>query len=56
MTPEAVLLTAVYSKSVQENISNEEIETRIEQYELEIDRQKRETVPIDLPENVEGNE
>ncbi len=56
MTTEAIVLTAVYSKSVQENISNEEIEARIEQYELEVDRQKRETVPIDLPENVEGNE
>jgi mRNA-degrading endonuclease RelE of RelBE toxin-antitoxin system len=30
VTPDAVLLTAIYSKSVQENISNEEIETRIE--------------------------
>jgi mRNA-degrading endonuclease RelE of RelBE toxin-antitoxin system len=56
MTPDALVLTAIYSKSVQENISNEEIEARIEQYELEVDRQKRETVPIDLPENVEGNE
>jgi mRNA-degrading endonuclease RelE of RelBE toxin-antitoxin system len=38
MTPEAVVLTAIYSKSVQENMSNEEIETRIEQYELEVEQ------------------
>ena len=40
VTPDAVLLTAIYSKSVQENISNEEIETRIERYELEVEQQK----------------
>ncbi len=56
MTPEAVVLTAIYSKSVQENMSNEEIETRIEQYELEVEQQKREAVTINPPENVEGNE
>jgi mRNA-degrading endonuclease RelE of RelBE toxin-antitoxin system len=56
MTPEAVLLTAIYSKSVQENISNEEIETRIERYELAVEQQKREAVAIDLPENVESKE
>jgi mRNA-degrading endonuclease RelE of RelBE toxin-antitoxin system len=56
MTPEAVLLTAIYSKSVQENMSNEEIETRIERYELAVEQQKREAVPIDPPENVESKE
>jgi mRNA-degrading endonuclease RelE of RelBE toxin-antitoxin system len=56
MTPEAVILTAIYSKSVQENMSNEEIETRIEQYELEVEQQKREDIPIALPENAEGKE
>jgi hypothetical protein len=56
ITPEAILLTAIYSKSVQENISNEEIETRIERYELEVEQQKRETVTSDPPEDVEGKE
>lgn len=56
MTPEAVLLTAIYSKSVKENISNKEIETRIERYELEVEQQKREMLTIDLPEDVEGKE
>jgi hypothetical protein len=56
MTPEAVLLTAIYSKSVQENISNEEIETRIERYELAVEQQKREAMAIDPPENVENQE
>jgi mRNA-degrading endonuclease RelE of RelBE toxin-antitoxin system len=56
MTPEALVLTAIYSKSVQENMSNEEIETRIERYELEIEQQQRELVTIDSPENVEGKE
>jgi mRNA-degrading endonuclease RelE of RelBE toxin-antitoxin system len=56
MTPEAVVLTAIYSKSVQENMSNEEIETRIEQYELEVEQQKQEILTIDLPKNVEDNE
>jgi mRNA-degrading endonuclease RelE of RelBE toxin-antitoxin system len=41
ITPEAVLLTAIYSKSVQENISNEEIEARIERYELEVKQQEQ---------------
>jgi mRNA-degrading endonuclease RelE of RelBE toxin-antitoxin system len=41
VTPEAVLLTAIYSKSVQENISNEEIEARIERYELEVKQQEQ---------------
>jgi mRNA-degrading endonuclease RelE of RelBE toxin-antitoxin system len=56
VTPDAVLLTAIYSKSVQENISNEEIETRIERYELEVEQQKREMLTSDLPEDVEGKE
>jgi mRNA-degrading endonuclease RelE of RelBE toxin-antitoxin system len=56
MTPEAIVLTAIYSKSVQENMSNEEIETRIEQYELEVEQQKQEILTIDLPKNVEDNE
>jgi mRNA-degrading endonuclease RelE of RelBE toxin-antitoxin system len=52
ITPEAVLLTAIYSKSVQENISNKEIEARIERYELEVEQQEQsdsdlEVKPID---------
>lgn len=42
MTADAVLLTAIYSKSVQENISNEEIETRIDRYELQVEQQEQE--------------
>lgn len=42
MTADAVLLTAIYSKSVQENISNEEIETRIDRYKLQAEQQERE--------------
>ena len=36
-TPEAILLTNIYSKSDQSNISNKEVEDVIEQYELEIE-------------------
>ncbi len=41
-TPEAILLTNIYSKSDRANISNEEIESIIEQYMLEIEQQERE--------------
>jgi mRNA-degrading endonuclease RelE of RelBE toxin-antitoxin system len=37
MTPEAILLTAIYSKSDRSNISNKEIEDIIREYEREID-------------------
>jgi mRNA-degrading endonuclease RelE of RelBE toxin-antitoxin system len=37
MTPEAILLTTIYSKSDRENISNKEVEDIIEEYELEIE-------------------
>jgi mRNA-degrading endonuclease RelE of RelBE toxin-antitoxin system len=36
ITPESVLLTAIYSKSERSNISNEEIEDRIDRYGGEI--------------------
>jgi mRNA-degrading endonuclease RelE of RelBE toxin-antitoxin system len=41
-TPEAILLTNIYSKSDRANISNEEIEGMIEQYMPEIEQQERE--------------
>jgi mRNA-degrading endonuclease RelE of RelBE toxin-antitoxin system len=41
-TPEAILLTNIYSKSDRANISNEEIEEIIERYMLEFERQKEE--------------
>jgi mRNA-degrading endonuclease RelE of RelBE toxin-antitoxin system len=37
MTPEAVLLTAIYSKSDRADISNKEVEEIIEDYKREID-------------------
>jgi mRNA-degrading endonuclease RelE of RelBE toxin-antitoxin system len=37
MTPEAVLLTAIYSKSDRPNISNKEVEEIIDNYKREID-------------------
>jgi mRNA-degrading endonuclease RelE of RelBE toxin-antitoxin system len=55
MTADAVLLTAIYSKSVQENIINEEIETRIDRYKLQVKQQERENETAD-PEDVEGKE
>lgn len=47
MTPEAVLLTAIYSKSDRPNISNKEIEDIIGQYELEIEQRETEIVETD---------
>ena len=48
VTPEAVLLTTIYSKSERESISNEEIEGIIKQYELEIEQQGEEIVTTDF--------
>jgi hypothetical protein len=39
-TPEAILLTKIYSKSDREDISNEEVEDIIKEYESEIDSSK----------------
>jgi mRNA-degrading endonuclease RelE of RelBE toxin-antitoxin system len=52
-TPEAILLTTIYSKSERENISNREIEDLIEQEEIEVERQDQEIVTAD-PENLES--
>jgi mRNA-degrading endonuclease RelE of RelBE toxin-antitoxin system len=41
-TPEAILLTTIYSKSNRANISNEEIESIIDRYMLEVEQQERE--------------
>jgi hypothetical protein len=46
-TPEAILLTNIYSKSDRANISNEDIEGIIEQYILEFERQEKEEVTIE---------
>lgn len=54
-TPEAILLTKIYAKSDREDISNEEIEDIIKQYELEIEQQEEismEMEPIDREKNV----
>jgi mRNA-degrading endonuclease RelE of RelBE toxin-antitoxin system len=50
-TPNAILLTTIYSKSERENISNREIEDLIEQEEIEVERQDQEIVTVD-PENL----
>jgi mRNA-degrading endonuclease RelE of RelBE toxin-antitoxin system len=55
VTPEAILLTTIYSKSERENISNEEIEDIIAQYEQELDRQQKEIMNADS-ENFEIRE
>ncbi len=52
-TPEAIVLTTIYSKSERENISNREIEDLIEQEEIEFERQDQEIVTAD-PENLES--
>ncbi len=48
ITSKAVLLTAIYSKSVQENISNKEIEARIERYELEVEQQEQSDSDLEI--------
>ena len=54
-TPEAILLTNLYSKSDRSDISNKEVEDVIEQYELELDRQEPE-VTISEPEELEDED
>jgi mRNA-degrading endonuclease RelE of RelBE toxin-antitoxin system len=50
-TPEAILLTNIYSKSDRVNISNEEIEEIIDRYMLEFERQKEEvTIESESPD------
>jgi mRNA-degrading endonuclease RelE of RelBE toxin-antitoxin system len=55
ITPSAILLTTIYSKSERGNISNREIEDLIEQEEIEVEQQDREIVTTD-PEDVESGE
>jgi mRNA-degrading endonuclease RelE of RelBE toxin-antitoxin system len=47
ITPEAILLTTIYSKSDRRTISNKEVEDIIGQYELEIEQQETEIVETD---------
>jgi mRNA-degrading endonuclease RelE of RelBE toxin-antitoxin system len=47
VTPEAIVLITIYSKSEQENISDREIEDIIEQYEQEVERKNKETENIE---------
>ena len=55
VTPEAIVLITIYSKSEQENISDREIEDIIEQYEQEAERQSKEIAKIES-ETSETNE
>ena len=41
-TPEVILLTNIYSKSDQSDISNKKVEDVIDQYQLELDQQESE--------------
>jgi hypothetical protein len=54
-TSVAILLTTIYSKSDRENISNEEIEDIIKQYELELEQQEQEVAVAD-PADLENRE
>jgi mRNA-degrading endonuclease RelE of RelBE toxin-antitoxin system len=47
MTPEAILLTTIYSKSDRQNISNKEVEDIIGAYELAIEQREIEIVGTD---------
>ena len=51
-TPEAILLTTIYSKSERENISNREIEDLIEQEKIEVERQDQEIATTDPEDSV----
>ena len=54
VTPAAILLITIYSKSDRANISNREIEDLIEQEEIEVERQDREIVTTDAPDVESG--
>jgi mRNA-degrading endonuclease RelE of RelBE toxin-antitoxin system len=54
-TSATILLTTIYSKSDRENISNEEIEDIIKQYELELEQQEQEVAVAD-PADLENRE
>jgi mRNA-degrading endonuclease RelE of RelBE toxin-antitoxin system len=47
ITPEAILLTTIYSKSDRQNISNKEVEDIIEEYELTIEQREPEVIETD---------
>jgi mRNA-degrading endonuclease RelE of RelBE toxin-antitoxin system len=47
VTPEAIVLITIYSKSEQENISDREIEDIIEQYEQEVEQKSKEAANIE---------
>jgi mRNA-degrading endonuclease RelE of RelBE toxin-antitoxin system len=47
MTPEAILLTTIYSKSDRQNISNKEVEDIIGEYEIAIEQRETEIVGTD---------
>jgi hypothetical protein len=47
MTPEAILLTMIHSKSDRQNISNKEVEDIIEEYELTIEQRETEEIETD---------
>jgi mRNA-degrading endonuclease RelE of RelBE toxin-antitoxin system len=49
ITPEAILLTTIYSKSDRRTISNKEVEDIIGQYELEIEQRETEIVETAKP-------
>jgi mRNA-degrading endonuclease RelE of RelBE toxin-antitoxin system len=47
ITPEAILLTTIYSKSDRRNINNKEVEDIIGEYELEVEQRETEIVGTD---------
>jgi mRNA-degrading endonuclease RelE of RelBE toxin-antitoxin system len=47
ITPEAILLTTIYSKSDRQNISNKEVEDIIGEYEIAIEQRETEIVGTD---------
>jgi mRNA-degrading endonuclease RelE of RelBE toxin-antitoxin system len=47
ITPEAILLTTIYSKSDRRNINNKEVEDIIGEYELEVEQREPEIVGTD---------
>jgi mRNA-degrading endonuclease RelE of RelBE toxin-antitoxin system len=55
VTPAAILLITIYSKSEKSDISNREIEDLIDREEIAVERQEREIATID-PEDLERGE
>jgi mRNA-degrading endonuclease RelE of RelBE toxin-antitoxin system len=47
ITPEAILLTTIYSKSDRQNISNKEVEDIIGEYEIAVEQRETEIVGTD---------